>query len=37
LCGIYGYKDIAFEFATWVNPEFKLYLKELKEKLHDEV
>jgi len=24
--GTYAHKDIAFEFATWVSPEFKLYL-----------
>ena len=24
--GIYTHKDIAFEFATWVSPQFKLYL-----------
>lgn len=24
--GTFAYKDIAFEFATWVSPEFKLYL-----------
>ncbi len=24
--GTYGYKDIAFEFASWVSPEFKLYI-----------
>ncbi len=24
--GTYAYKDIAFEFATWVSPQFKLYL-----------
>ncbi len=24
--GIYAYQDIAFEFASWVSPEFKLYL-----------
>ena len=24
--GTYAHKDIAFEFASWVSPEFKLYL-----------
>ena len=24
--GIYAYKDIAFEFASWLSPQFKLYL-----------
>lgn len=24
--GTYAYKDIAFEFASWVSPEFKLYI-----------
>ena len=24
--GIDAYKDIAFEFASWVSPQFKLYL-----------
>lgn len=24
--GTYAHKDIAFEFATWLSPEFKLYL-----------
>lgn len=23
--GTYAYKDIAFEFASWVSPQFKLY------------
>lgn len=26
--GTYAHKDIAFEFATWVSPQFKLYLPE---------
>lgn len=34
--GTYAYKDIAFEFASWVSPKFKLYLikefERLKEK-----
>ena len=24
--GTYAHKDIAFEFASWVSPQFKLYL-----------
>ena len=24
--GTYAHKDIAFEFATWISPQFKLYL-----------
>lgn len=24
--GTYAHKDIAFEFGTWISPEFKLYL-----------
>ena len=24
--GTYGHKDIAFEFASWISPQFKLYL-----------
>jgi len=24
--GTYAYKDIVFEFASWVSPQFKLYL-----------
>ena len=30
--GTYAHKDIAFEFASWVSPQFKLYLlKELEQ------
>ena len=25
--GTYAHKDIAFEFGSWLSPEFKLYLK----------
>ena len=25
-CGTYAHKDIAFEFASWISPQFKLYL-----------
>jgi hypothetical protein len=32
--GTYAYKDIAFEFASWISVEFKLYLiKEFQEAL----
>ena len=24
--GTYAHKDIAFEFASWISPEFKLYI-----------
>jgi hypothetical protein len=24
--GTYAHKDIAFEFASWISPQFKLYL-----------
>jgi hypothetical protein len=24
--GTYAHKDIAFEFAMWISPEFKIYL-----------
>ena len=24
--GVYAHKDIAFEFASWISPEFKLYI-----------
>jgi hypothetical protein len=37
--GTYAHKDIAFEFGTWLSPEFKLYLikefQRLKEQEHD--
>ena len=29
--GTYAHKDIAFEFASWISPQFKLYL--IKERL----
>ena len=36
--GTYAHKDIAFEFASWVSPQFKLYLlrefQRLKEEEH---
>ncbi|MFY2153343.1 KilA-N domain-containing protein [Mammaliicoccus sciuri] len=37
--GTYAHKDIAFEFASWISAEFKLYIiqdyQRLKEKEHD--
>lgn len=34
--GTYGHKDIAFEFASWISPEFKLYLIKEFQRLKDE-
>jgi len=34
--GTYAHKDIAFEFASWVNSEFKLYLITEFQRLKDE-
>jgi len=34
--GTYAYKDIAFEFASWVSPKFKLYLIKEFQRLKDE-
>lgn len=34
--GTYAHKDIAFEFATWVSPEFKLYLIKEFQRLKDQ-
>ena len=34
--GTYAHKDIAFEFATWVSVEFKLYLIKEFQRLKDE-
>ncbi len=34
--GTYAHKDIAFEFASWVSPYFKLYLIKEFEKLKEE-
>ena len=34
--GTYAHKDIAFEFATWVSPQFKLYLIQEFERMKDE-
>ncbi len=33
--GTYAHKDIAFEFGSWLNPEFKLYL--IKECMLNEI
>ena len=33
--GTYAHKDIAFEFATWISPKFKLYLIKEFQKLKD--
>ena len=36
--GTYAHKDIAFEFATWVSPQFKLYLiQEFERMKHPEL
>ena len=34
--GTFAYKDIAFEFASWVSPQFKLYLIKEFERLKKE-
>ena len=34
--GTFAHKDIAFEFATWLSPEFKLYLIKEFQRLRDE-
>jgi hypothetical protein len=34
--GTYAHKDIAFEFASWVSPQFKLYLLKEFQRLKDE-
>lgn len=34
--GTYAYKDIAFEFGSWLSPAFKLYLIEDYQRLKDE-
>ncbi|MFW8601600.1 KilA-N domain-containing protein [Desulfobacterota bacterium M19] len=34
--GTYAHKDIAFEFASWVSPEFKIYLIKEFQRLKDE-
>jgi len=36
--GTYAHQDIAFEFASWISPEFKLYLiKEFQRLKNDEI
>ena len=39
--GTYAHKDLAFEFASWVSPQFKLYLireyQRLKEEEHKQI
>lgn len=35
--GTFAYSDIAFEFASWISPEFKLYIiKDYNRLKHDE-
>ena len=34
--GTYAHKDIAFEFASWVSPEFKLYIIKDYQRLRQE-
>ncbi|OQC44517.1 MAG: KilA-N domain protein [Bacteroidetes bacterium ADurb.Bin028] len=34
--GTYAHKDIAFEFGSWLSPEFKLYLITEFQRLKDE-
>ncbi|MBK6740792.1 MAG: KilA-N domain-containing protein [Haliea sp.] len=34
--GTYAHRDIAFEFGSWLNPEFKLYLIKEFQRLKDE-
>ncbi len=34
--GTFAHKDIAFEFASWISPEFKLYLITEFQRLKDE-
>ena len=34
--GIYAHKDIAFEFAVWISPEFKVYLIREFQRLKEE-
>ena len=35
--GTYVHKDIAFEFAMWISPEFKIYLVREFQRLKEEV
>ena len=34
--GTYAHKDIAFEFASWVSPQFKLYLLKVFQRLKEQ-
>jgi len=34
--GTFAYKDIAFEFGSWLSPEFKLYLIKEFQRLRDD-
>jgi hypothetical protein len=34
--GTYAHKDIAFEFAMWISPEFKIYLVREFQRLKEE-
>ena len=34
--GTYAHKDLAFEFASWVSPQFKLYLLREFQRLKEE-
>ena len=34
--GVYAHRDIAFEFATWISPEFKLFLIKEFQRLKEE-
>jgi hypothetical protein len=34
--GTYAHKDIAFEFAMWINPEFKIYIVKEFQRLKEE-
>jgi hypothetical protein len=34
--GTYGHRDIAFEFGSWLSPEFKLYLIKEFQRLKDD-
>ena len=35
--GTYAHKDIAFEFAMWISPEFKVYLIREFQRLKDDM
>lgn len=34
--GTYAHKDIAFEFAMWISPEFKIYIVKEFQRLKEE-